>query len=126
VFRCLPLLLADTGVYSNTGKVTFAQQLVQFVGTQGTLDEDNDLVELQIVEEVVQLAVLLGLTELNVVLLKTVEGKLSVIVDVNFQRIPHELLADRSDLLRESSTEHHDLLVGGGGAEDLLNVAAHI
>ena len=38
----------------------------------------------------------------------------------------HELLADRSDLLGAGGGEHHDLLLVGSGAEDLLHVAAHV
>ena len=38
----------------------------------------------------------------------------------------HELLADRSDVLRESSAEHHNLLLVGSSAENFLNIASHI
>lgn len=41
----LPLLLGDTGVHSNTGEFALVQQLVQLVGTESALDEDDDLVE---------------------------------------------------------------------------------
>lgn len=38
----------------------------------------------------------------------------------------HELLAGGADVLRESGGEHHNLLVVGGGAEDFLNITAHV
>jgi hypothetical protein len=124
--RNLPLLLADTGVDSDTGEVALAQQLVELVGTLGALDEDDNLVELQVVQQVVQLAVLLLLAQLDVVLLETVQGELGVVIDVDLKRVAHELLADRANLLRESGAEHHDLLVGRSGAENLLDVTAHV
>lgn len=47
--RNLPLLLADTGVDSDTGEVALAQELVELVSTLGALNEDDDLVELQVI-----------------------------------------------------------------------------
>jgi len=38
----------------------------------------------------------------------------------------HEFAADRSNLLGQSSGEHHDLLLMGSLHEDLLNVSAHV
>ena len=122
----LPFFLTDTGVHGNTGEIALAQQLVQLCGTRSTLDEDNDLIELEVVEQIVQLAVLLALAELHEILLQTVQSKLCLVVDVDLKRIPHEFLADGSDLFGESGTEHHDLLLGRGGAEDLLHVSAHV
>ena len=124
--RNLPLLLADAGVDGNGGEVALSQKLVELVGTLGALDEDDNLVELQVVEQVVQLAVLLLLAKLDVILLKTVQSELGVVIDVHLERVAHELLADRADLLGEGGTEHHNLLVGRGGAEDFLDVTAHI
>jgi hypothetical protein len=49
--------------------------------------EDHDLVELKRVEEVVQLANLLLLSQLDVVLLQTVEGQLRLVVDVDLSRL---------------------------------------
>jgi hypothetical protein len=110
----------------NGGEVAFTEQLVELSGTEGGFDEDDDLVELKTVEEVVEFAVLLGFLELDAVLLQTVESELGLIVDVDFERVSHEFLANRSNLLRESGTEHHHLLLGRGGSEDLLNVATHV
>ena len=38
----------------------------------------------------------------------------------------HELLANGADLLGEGGGEHHDLLVVGSRAEDVLNVFPHV
>jgi hypothetical protein len=45
------------------------------------------LVKLQSVKELVQLSVLLDLFELNVVLLKAVEGQLRLVIDKDFERL---------------------------------------
>ena len=111
---------------SNRREVALAQEFVKFSGSEGALDEDYDLVELKFIEQLIKLAVLLLLIKLDVVLLETVEGKLGLVIDVDFEWVLHELLADRSDLLGKCGAEHHDLLLGGGGAEDLLNIAAHV
>lgn len=122
----IPLLLADSRVDSDTGEVALSQELVQLIGTESALNEDNDLVELQVVEKITELAVLLLFAQLNVVLLETVKRELCVVVNVYLERVTHELLADRSDLLRKSGTEHHDLLLCRGGAENFLHVTAHV
>lgn len=111
---------------SDTGEVALAQKLVELGGTESALDEDDDLVEFQLVEEVVELAVLLGLAKLDVVLLETVESELGLVINVNLQRITHELLADGAGLLRECGREHHNLLLCWGSTEDFLDIAAHV
>lgn len=110
----------------NTWEIAFSKKFVQLGGSKSALDEDDDLVKLQRVKKVVQLSVLLAFAELDVVLLQTVESKLSIIVHVNLKRVLHEFLADRSDLLRERGAEHHDLLLGWGGTEDILHISTHI
>lgn len=122
----LPLLLADTRVNCDTGEVALAQQLIQLVGTLGALDKDDDLVEFEVVQKLIQLAVLLLLVELDVVLLQAVEGELGIVIDIDLQRVVHKLLADGTNLLGEGSTEHHDLLVGGSRTEDFLHITAHV
>ncbi len=122
----LPLFLADTRVHSNRGEVAFTQQLVEFGCTESTLDEDDDLIEFEAVEEVVEFTVLLGLVELDAVLLKTVESKLGLVVDIDLERVSHELLADGSNSLRECGAKHHHLLLSRGLSEDLLDVASHV
>jgi len=91
--------LADTGVHGNAGEITFAQQLVEFRGTKGALDEDDDLVEFQGVQQVVELPILLRLVQLYVELLKAVKSELRLVVNVDLKRILHELLADWSNFL---------------------------
>lgn len=110
----------------DTREVALAQQFVQLVSTERALDEDDDLVKCEAVQKFVELAVLFRFAELDVVLLETVQGELGVIIDVDFQRVSHELLANGTDLLREGSAEHHDLLISGGGTENLLDIAAHV
>lgn len=48
--RYVPLLLAHTRVNRDGGEVALPQQLVELGGTNGALDEDDDLVELQVVQ----------------------------------------------------------------------------
>lgn len=120
------LLLTDTGVDSDGWEVALAKELVELSSTKSGLDEDDDLVELHLVEELVELAVLLLLIELDVVLLETVKGELGIIIDVDLKWVLHELLANWADLGGERGGKHHDLLLCWGGAEDLLNIAAHI
>jgi len=107
------------------GEVALGKETVELVGTGDLGNEDDNLVELKDVEKVVELAVLLGLGELDVVKLQAVEGELGVIVDVNLHGVLAELAADRADLLAQCGGEHHDLLLVGGHAEDLLNVTTH-
>jgi hypothetical protein len=113
-------------VDSDTGEVALAEQSVKLIGTLGALNKDNDLVKLKVVQELIQLAVLLLLAQLDVILLQTVKGELGVVIHVNLKRVAHELLANGTDLLRQGGTEHHNLLVGGGGTEDLLDITAHV
>ena len=107
-------------------KVALAQQSVELVGTAHALDEDDDLVELERVEQVVQLAILLVLLEPHKVLLEAVKGQFGLVVDIDLKRVLHELLADRTDVLGEGGTEHHDLLAVRRRTEDVLDVAAHV
>ena len=57
------------------------------------------LVELELVEEVVEFSVLLLLLELEEVLLKTVQGQLGLVVDVDFERLTLALNWKAFDLL---------------------------
>jgi len=120
------LLLADTGVHGDGGEVALPEKLVELGAAKSGLDEDNDLVVLQLVKEVVEFAVLLGLGELDVELLETVKGELRLLLLNVLAGVAHELPADGKDLLGKSGGEHHNLLLGGSDAEDLLHVAAHV
>jgi hypothetical protein len=120
------LLLADTGVHSDGGEVALAEELVELSAAEGRLDKDDDLVVFQLVKKVVEFAVLLGLSKLDIVLLKTVKSELRLLLLDVLAGVSHEFPADRKNLLRKSGGEHHDLLLSGCDTEDFLHIAAHI
>ncbi len=122
----LPFLLADAGVNRDGREVAVLQKLVKFGCTKGTLNEDDCLVELKLIKQLIQLSVLLLLIKFDVVLLKTVQSKLCFIIDVDFKRVLHELLADGPNLLGEGGAEHHYLLLSWCGSEYFLYITAHI
>jgi hypothetical protein len=122
----IPFFLLDTRVDCGTGEVALAQEVVELLASLGGANEDDDLVELKLIEEVVELPVLLTLVKLHVVLLQTVKGQRLLVVDVDLERVLHELLAGLADLLCQGGGEHHHLLVGGCGAEDGLHIVAHV
>lgn len=122
----LPFFLGHVGVHGDGGEVALAQKAIKLTCTERVLHEDDDLVVTKFVKQVVETAVLLILSELNVVLLQTVESKLRLVIDVDLQWILHELLADRFGLVGKCGRKHHDLLLRWRGAEDLLNIATHI
>ena len=101
--RSIPFLLTDARVHSNRREVTLPEELVQLGGTEGALDENDDLVKLQLVEKFVKLAVLLSFLERDIILLEAVQGQLGVFIDVMLGRVLHEFPADRFDVVRESS-----------------------
>ncbi len=110
----------------NRWEIAFLQELIQLGGPESALNEDDGLVKLELVEQFVKLSVFLSLVKLDVVLLKAMKGEFGFIVDVNLKRVLHELLADWSNFLRKSGTEHHDLLLSWCCPEDFLNITAHI
>lgn len=81
--------MLKTRVDTDGGEVALLQESVELSSTLNRLDKDADLVEFEIVQQVVELPVLLPLLELEVELLKTVEGQLGLIIDVNFKRLQH-------------------------------------
>lgn len=95
----LPLLLADSRVDSDTREITLPQKLVQLIGTQRALDEDDYLVEFQVIQKITEFAILLLLAKLDVVLLKTVECEFGVVIDVNLEWVTHKFLADGPNFL---------------------------
>ena len=68
-------------------ETALSEQLVQFDRTADALDKNDDLVEVEGVEEVVELAVLLYLLQTKEVLLETVQGELRLVVDKDFERL---------------------------------------
>lgn len=89
-------------MHRSAREVAFAQELVKLCASQGRANEDNDLVELQLIKKIVELPVLLTLVKLHVVLLQTVESQLLLVIDVDFERVLHELLASLANLLCQS------------------------
>lgn len=94
---CSPFFLADTGVDGDAGEVAFAKYFVQLGGSESALDEDDNLIELECVEEIIQLAVLLPFAKLDKVLLEAVKCELGLVVNVDLERVAHEFLADGSN-----------------------------
>mmetsp|Transcript_36516 Transcript_36516/g.72731 ORF Transcript_36516/g.72731 Transcript_36516/m.72731 type:complete len:361 (-) Transcript_36516:1523-2605(-) len=119
------LLLLHRSVDGHRGEVALLQQLVELDSTLHRLDENNHLVEFERVKQLVELAVLLVLLQLDVVLLEAVQRQLGV-VDVDLHRVLHELFADAAHLLGERRREHHHLFLVRCGLEDLLHVPAHV
>jgi hypothetical protein len=74
-------------VHGDRGEVALDQQLVELYGSGHGPDEDDDLVEDEGVQQVVQLAVLLVLGQLDEVLLEAVEGQLGLVVDNDLKRL---------------------------------------
>jgi len=107
-------------------EVALPQQLVELGGTDSALDEDDDLVKLEIVKQLVQLAILLTLLERNVVLLQAMQSQFGVFVNIVLGRVLHELSADWLDVVRERSRKHHHLFLLGSRTEDLLDIPTHI
>lgn len=81
------LFLAQSSVNADGRKVALLQKPVELSGARDLGDENDDLVELESIQKVVQFAILLRLFQADKVLLKTVEGQLGVVVDVNLGRL---------------------------------------
>jgi len=79
------------------GESVVGEQLVEDLGTRDALDEHDALVELEVIQEIEQLAVLLILLQLDVVLLQTMEGNLGTIVDKDLQRLRRERERERDN-----------------------------
>jgi len=79
------LLLVHCAVNVNGGEVLLLQQRRQGDATLHRFDEDDDLVELQRIQQVEQLAILLRLGQFDVVLLETVQGQLGFIINEDFE-----------------------------------------
>ena len=119
------LILFQTGVNTDGGKITLREEAIKLIGTSHLRDENDNLVKLEHIKKVVELSVLFGFGKLDVVQLKAVESELGVIIDVDLHRILAELSADGSDFRAEGGAEHHHLLLMGRHSEDLLDITAH-
>ena len=72
---------------TDTREVALLQQRIELRGTRDRLDKDTDLVEFEVIEHVVELAVLFLFLELEIVLLQTVQRELGLVVDVDLERL---------------------------------------
>jgi hypothetical protein len=123
--KVLPVCLRKTTIYRHGGEVLLNKKTVELLTSSHTIHKDNHLIELQSIQQVVELAVLLGFCELDIVLLKTVKGQLALIRRIALDRIGGELLAHRADFLAQGGREEHDLLFMGSGTEDSLDITSH-
>lgn len=88
--------------------------------------ENDNLVVVDLIEELTEHRDLLIFLDLNVELFKTVQHKLGVITDEDFELILEESGASLLALIGHSTTEHHDLFLSGKLVEDGLNVSSHL
>lgn len=80
-------LLVHPAIDDGGREIALAQQLVQLLGTTYTVDEYDDLIELERIQQIVQLTVLSRLGQLDVVLLQAVQSQLTLIVHVDLSRL---------------------------------------
>lgn len=92
------VLLLQTGMNKDGREVALGEELVQSLGALDGAHKDDNLVELEGIEQVNQLAVLLVLLEVDVELLETVEGQLLTSVDINLQGLFLSLKQDRFEV----------------------------
>ena len=85
----IPLSLGQTRVNADRREVALLQQRIELRSARNRLDKDTDLVELEVVEQVVELAVLFLFLELEVVLLQNVQIELGLVVDVDLEGLDH-------------------------------------
>ena len=90
------------------GEVALLQQPIQLVRAGHLGHEDDDLVEVERVEQIIELAILLVFRQLDVVLLEAVERELGII-HIDLHGVLHKFLADSTHLFGERRGEHHDL-----------------
>jgi len=75
------LCLLEVSHHSHGREVALLEQLVELPASADSIDEDDDLVEFQSIEKVGELPILLPFLQLDVVLLKTTESELLLIVN---------------------------------------------
>ena len=68
-------------------KLAFDQQTVELLCSHGRTNKDTNLVEFKRIEQLVQLAVLVLLFQLDIVLLQPMKRQLCLVVDKDFQRL---------------------------------------
>jgi len=79
------LFLVHGAVDVDGGKVLLFQQGCEGNATLDRFDEDDDLIELQRIQQIEQLAILLRLAQFDVMLLETVQGQLGFIINEDFE-----------------------------------------
>ena len=108
------------------GDGVLVEHLVEFDGVVHLAHEDDDLVELQLIDQIHKLTDLVALVKADVVLAKTVQGELALVLDEDLGWVAHKLAASELDLVRERRCEHHHLLAVRRLLKDLLDVTAHV
>ena len=79
----IPLVHLHLCVDANRREIALGEELVELLRTRNGSHEDDNLVEVERIKQVVQLAVLLCLLELDIVLLETVKRQLALVVHIN-------------------------------------------
>lgn len=120
------LLLREITVHGLGRESLLVEDLSELNRMGYRLHEDDNLVEIKSVDEVSKLCVLLVLVKLDIVLLESMESEFALVFNQDLSGVLHELSASGLDVSRESSGEHHNLLVVRGLFEDSLDVTAHV
>ena len=88
--------------------------------------EDDHLVELKLIDQIHQLTNLVALVKADIVLAKTMEGELALVLNEDLGGGAHKLAASNLDLWGQGGCEHHHLLTMRSLLKDLLDVATHV
>ncbi len=70
---------------ANGREFALDQQTVQFISSLNRTDKNADLVELERIKQIIELAILFIFLELDVVLLQTVQSQFGFIIHKDFQ-----------------------------------------
>jgi len=119
------LLLVQTPVQTDALNAVTLQDTLEFHCAVDALHENDQLVEREVFDDGVDLAVLLGFLELHCVLLQAVQGEITIIVDYALYFVAHELACGVLDCVAHGGRKHHGLFVLGGADENVLHVGAH-
>tara|TARA_R110002050_G_scaffold264927_2_gene405905 strand:- start:2814 stop:3272 length:459 start_codon:yes stop_codon:yes gene_type:complete len=100
----VPLILAKLGGKSNGREVELHKNLVQSLRAVDRGDKDNQLVEIQRIKEIDQLAVLLSFLQLNIILLETMQGELGAVVDEDLEGLKIETPSQSMNIMSAKAT----------------------
>ena len=95
----LPLFEAHSAVDGLGGDCVLVEHFVEFDGVVHLAHEDDNLVELELVDQIHELADLIALIEADVVLAETVQGELALVLDEDLGGVAHELATRELDLV---------------------------